>query len=135
MTGTDAEKTVLLVDDDSANLANLGLFFERRGFKSHSCMSANEALDSVREGLRPVLVVSDYRMPGMDGLAFVEALKRLLPEVRSIMLTAAGDVDSYIRALTIGVFEYIHKPINEHELERIVEAALKRPDRTGTPRF
>ena len=123
-TGDRGMRTALLVDDEEMNLAGLALFFEQRGFQVRACQTAAAALQAVRTGLRPDLIVTDYRMPDMNGLALVEELRRALPEAKTIMITAAGDVDSYIRSMSLGVFEYIHKPFNERELDRIVTAAI-----------
>ena len=60
----------------------------------------------------------------MDGLEFILAAKRILPSAPVIMLTAYGDVETYLKAFNLGVFEYINKPVRAKELGRIVQAAL-----------
>jgi two-component system response regulator PilR (NtrC family) len=78
----------------------------------------------VRDGAEVDLVITDYRMPVMDGLEFLILLKQILPAVPVIMLTAYGAVETYLKSLSLGVFEYVNKPVKAKELGRIVKAAL-----------
>jgi DNA-binding NtrC family response regulator len=126
----EGPRVVLLVDDEAANLEHLAVFFERRGFAVRAFTSAHDAVGAVEGGLRPALVVTDFRMPDMDGIAFVDALRRIMPDVKSIMLTAHGSVDTYIRSFSLGVFEYVNKPVDENELDRVVRSALKQAARS-----
>jgi two-component system nitrogen regulation response regulator NtrX len=82
------------------------------------------ALALIRRGVDIDLVITDYRMPGMNGLDLATALRHILPAVPVIMLTAHGDIENYFRSLSLGVFEYVNKPIGKREFEQIVRAAL-----------
>jgi DNA-binding NtrC family response regulator len=85
----------------------------------------------MKEGTNIDLVITDYRMPGMDGLEFLNMLRQKNPTVPVIMLTAYGAVETYLKSLSLGVFEYVNKPIKAKELGRIVQAALDSSGRTG----
>ncbi len=61
----------------------------------------------------------------MDGLEFLIMLKQLLPTVPVIMLTGYGAVESYLKSLSLGVFEYVNKPVRAKELGKIIRAALE----------
>jgi len=116
--------TLLLVDDELENLRCLGEILDAFGYKVIAKPNAKSALSVVRDGTDVDLVITDYRMPGMDGLEFLNLLKDILPDVRVIMLTAYGNVETYLKSRSLGVYEYVNKPVTAIELGRIVKAAL-----------
>lgn len=118
-------KTLLLVDDERENLRSLGEILHRFGYAVIAEPDAASALSVIRNGTPIDLVITDYRMPGVDGLEFLIHLKRILPNVPVIMLTAYGAVETYLKSLSLGVFEYVNKPVKAKELARIVKAALE----------
>jgi len=125
-------KTFLLVDDELEILKSLGEILTRFGYQVIAKQAAQEALASVKDGANIDLVITDYRMPDMDGLEFLNALRQMDPSVPVIMLTAYGAVESYLKSLSLGVFEYVNKPIKAKDLGRIVQAAINSAEQTGT---
>ena len=119
-------KTILLVDDDRDILSYLEDSLRTFGYNVISKPDAQSALAVIREGANVDLVVTDYSMPGMDGHEFFIVLKRVLPSVPVIILTGYGSVETYLKSLSIGVCEFVCKPIGAKELDRIVKAALDR---------
>lgn len=117
-------KTILLVDDEIENLKSLSEVLSRFGYRVIAKPDGREALAALQEGAAVDLVITDYRMPNMDGLEFLTQLRRVAPSVPTIMLTAYGVVETYLKSLSLGVFEYINKPVKAKELGMIVKAAL-----------
>jgi DNA-binding NtrC family response regulator len=126
-------KTLLLVDDELDNLRSLGEILNRFGFQVIAKPDAQSALTTIREGASVDLVITDYRMPGMDGMEFLILLKRSLPTVPVVVLTAYGAVETYLKSLSLGVFEYVNKPVKAKELGRIVKAALESAEQAASP--
>ncbi len=117
-------RTILLVDDEPEVLSTLRDTLESFGYRVIPEPDAESALSELREQNEIDLVVTDLWLPGLSGIEFIAELKKILPKVPVIMLTAHGSVESYFRARSYGVFEYVNKPVRAKELDRIVEAAL-----------
>ena len=127
-------KTILLVDDEAVSREKIGTILGRQGYAVIDRSDALSALAVVSQGTPAVdLVITDYRMPDMDGIEFARELKRKIPDTPLIMITGHTDIESYLKALNIGVFEYLNKPIIAHELVRIVSLALKQRNEERDP--
>ena len=118
-------KTILLVDDEPTILTVLELLLNKFGYVVIPKSNAESALFLIREGVNVDLIITDYRMPGMNGVEFIRVLRRILPSVPVLMLT--GDITVEIEP-RLGVFERINKPVLGKELDRIVRAALDQAD-------
>ncbi len=118
-------KTILLVDDEPEILSLLGEIVSSFGYRTILKPDGESALAAVRQGAEVDLVITDLRMPGMSGSELLIVLRKLLPTVPIIVLTAHGSVASYIQSRSDGVFEYINKPVQARELHRIVNAAFE----------
>ncbi len=126
---TDADtnkipKTILLVEDDAGNRRILAEILSDLGYKVIDEPDGTSALSAIRQGIDIDLVVTDYRMPDMTGLDLLMTLRKTMPAVPVIMLTAYGSIENYFRSMSLGVFEYINKPIEKREFELIVKTAL-----------
>ena len=119
-------KTILLVDDDRDILSCLEDSLSALGYNVIPKSDAESAMAIIREGAKVDLVLTDYSMPGMDGHEFFSVLKRVLPSVPVIILTGYGSVETYLKSLSLGVCEFVCKPIEAKELDRIVKAVLDR---------
>ncbi len=85
-----------------------------------SVANGSEALDYLRQQ-KVNLVISDINMPEMNGLTFLKELNRHYPSTHVIMITAHGGVESYLEAMNLGAFEYIHKPVKLEELKSVMK--------------
>lgn len=117
-------KTILIVDDNHYVLGALRDMVLSWGHRVIAKGDGRSALAVVNQGETVDLVVTDYQMPGMDGLELVEKLKPAVPSVPVIMVSASPQVDVYLKAIALGVVEFIEKPVDPRELRRIIEHAL-----------
>jgi len=122
---------VVLVDDERLILRGLQTVVN---WQDMNCIVAGTAYDG-RTGLemirtlRPDIVITDIRMPNMDGLAMLAAIRSEFPEIQTAVLTAYRDFDYAREALTLGVFRYLLKPSNMDELKETIRLMVERLDR------
>lgn len=120
-------RKILVVDDEENARIGLTKLLSQEGYEVDSAADGEEALE--RLSRKPVnLVISDINMPGMNGLAFLRELNRRYPGTAVIMITAFGEVESYLDAMNLGAFEYLHKPIRVEELKSVMRKVLDPPD-------
>ncbi len=122
-TATRARPVVLLVDDDADLLALISMRIGSAGYEVIAASCAEEALAQVA-GVRPDLVVTDLRMPGMDGLALFERLRRMSPSLPVIILTAHGTIPDAVSAMQNGLFGFLTKPFDSSELLLRIRQAI-----------
>ncbi len=112
-------RKILIVDDEENARIGLSKLLTQEGYEVSSVANGYEALQFLgREKVH--LVISDINMPEMDGLAFLRELHRNHPSTHVIMITAYGGVESYLEAMNLGAFEYIHKPVKLEELKSVM---------------
>ncbi len=114
---------ILLVDDDADLLKLLALRLEAAGYEVDRADSAETAL-GVLAARRADLLLTDWRLPGMDGLALFEQVKKSYPTIPVIMLTAHGTIPDAVEAVSRGVFGYLVKPFDSQALLDKVSQAL-----------
>ena len=114
---------LLFVDDDRTAATTLCALFRRRGHETRAAHGASEALAMLAE-TPAELVVTDLRMPGMDGLGLLRELHRRWPETAVIVATAFGSVEAAVEAMQLGAFDFVTKPLNMDELGLKVQRAL-----------
>ena len=116
----EAIKRILIVDDEENTRIGLSKLLTQEGFEVESAANGSEALDYL--GQRKVnLVISDINMPEMNGLVFLRELSRKFPSTSVIMITAYGGVESYLEAMNLGAYEYLHKPVRLDELRSVMK--------------
>lgn len=113
-------KRILVVDDEENTRIGLTKLLSQEGFEVESAANGNDALDLL--GQKKVsLVISDINMPDMNGLVFLRELSRKFPSTNVIMITAYGGVESYLEAMNLGAYEYLHKPVRLDELRSVMK--------------
>jgi two-component system response regulator AtoC len=121
-------KTILFVDDEKEARRTFSEVLSDMGYNVIDKPDGLSALSLIRQGVPIDLVITDYRMPDMNGLDLVMTLRKILPSIPVIMMTAHGDIENYFLSLSLGVFEYVNKPIGKREFEQLVKAALHEPE-------
>jgi FixJ family two-component response regulator len=115
---------IWLVDDDSAVLDSLQLYFARHRVKTSCFASAEALLASLDGGTQPDCIVSDIRMPGMSGLDLLRRLKDRRSITPLILITGLGDIGMAVSAIKNGAFDFIEKPFDESRLLASIRNAV-----------
>lgn len=118
-------KTILLVDDEEGIRKVLGISLADAGYVVHVAASGKEALRIFRKE-HPAIVLTDVKMPGMDGIELLQKIKQESPDTEVIMITGHGDMDLAIKSLKYEAVDFITKPINDDALEIALNRANER---------
>ena len=121
MTFTQNNRPILLVDDEEDIRDVLSVSITDMGYTVHTAENGDQALEIFRR-IDPPIVMTDIKMPGMDGLGLLQIIKRENPDTEVIMITGHGDMNLAIKSLKFEATDFITKPINVDALE----IALKR---------
>jgi DNA-binding NtrC family response regulator len=122
MTTTTETTSVLVVDDELIVRESLGSWFRDDGYEVTTADSGREALRLVAEHAFEIALL-DIKMPGMDGLELQRRLREASPGTTVIIMTAFASVDTAVRALKAGAYDYIVKPFDPDELSSLVRRA------------
>ncbi len=115
---------ILVVDDDASLRRVLEYNLSEEGYVVETAGDGGEALEKLgREAF--ALVVTDIKMPGMDGMDLLKRIKADAPDTQVIVITAFGTIEMAVEAMKSGAFEYILKPFNRDELKLAVKKALR----------
>ncbi len=118
-------ETLLIVDDEQAQLNTLAGYLRKQGYKCSVAANGTEAVDIVRTSAVD-LVITDMRMPDMDGLGVLRNIRSLNPEITVIVMTAFGSVEDAVTAMKEGAEDYLQKPLNLDEVDLIIGKTLEK---------
>ena len=121
----DVKQVILIVDDEEGLRRGLSTLLEDDGYAVLATDSAERALE-IMEGEHIDLVLTDMKMPGMDGIELLKRIRERHGDTRVIILTGYGQIESYIEAMNFGAIEYVSKPFKVNELKFIVKRILER---------
>ena len=114
---------ILVVDDEEGARDLFNTILTDEGYDVSLANGGEEALGLFKSN--PFnLVITDIKMPVMDGLQLLQEIRKMGSKTDVIMVTAYGEVESYLKAMSLGAAEYINKPIRIKELKRIVHKIL-----------
>jgi two-component system, NtrC family, response regulator AtoC len=111
---------ILIVDDDVDALALMEELFENKGYQPVTATNGLKALEQIRED-EPDMVITDIRMPEMDGMQLLTELSKRYPHIPVIMITAHGTIEAAVEAIKMGARDYILKPLRLDEILTKVE--------------
>lgn len=113
-------KSILVVDDEKTSRDTLGKLLEREGYEVDCAANGHEALEKLKHH-HVDCVLSDIKMPGLDGIGLLELIKSKYPDIYVIMVTAHGEVDVYLESANLGAYDFVHKPIKFEELKLVLK--------------
>jgi len=114
---------ILVVDDEEGARELFNTILTDEGYEVTLAVKGEDGISQFKNALFD-LVVTDIKMPGMDGLQLLQEIRKTGSKADVIMVTAYGEVESYLKAMSLGAAEYINKPIRIKELKRIVHKVL-----------
>ena len=115
---------ILVIDDDEDICAYLKTFLTREGYKITTVCRPLEALPEVREG-RHQIILLDLRMPGLDGVSLLRAIRSIDSDVCVIIMTAYPSVETAVDTMKADAFDYLPKPFEASELRAVVQRAIR----------
>ena len=117
--------SILIVDDESVVCKSCEKILKPKGHEVDSALSGQEALGKIEKKSYDV-VITDLKMPGIDGMKLLNIVKEKYEEVDVIMITGYASIDTAVEAMKLGAFDYIPKPFTPEELRSVTVRALER---------
>ncbi|MBM4157944.1 MAG: sigma-54-dependent Fis family transcriptional regulator [Ignavibacteria bacterium] len=111
---------ILIVDDEENQRFVLSGHLRNLGYKIFEAGSGEDALETVRGNIVDV-VITDYKMPGMNGIELLKNLKKDFPDMDVVLITAHGSIDKAVLAMKEGAYDYLEKPVNLEKTELIIK--------------
>ncbi|MCG6911398.1 MAG: response regulator [Deltaproteobacteria bacterium] len=118
---------ILLVDDEEIFTNNMSRLLNSRGYRVTAVNRGSTAIDALEEASFDVIVL-DLKMPGMDGIATLQEIKKLGLFTETLILTGHGSIDTALEAIKLGAYDYLTKPCEIDELVEKIEGAWKKKD-------
>jgi two-component system response regulator AtoC len=114
--------SVLIVDDERTLARAVKAFLIESGYEAEVAPDAEQAL-GLLEALRPDVVFSDLRLPGMNGVELLRRIREFDPSIAVIIMTAYGTIEGAVEAVKLGAFDYLKKPVDLEELKLLADRA------------
>jgi len=122
--------SIMVVDDEMIIRESFSHWFEKSGHKVSTAASGFEALEKLKEYPFDLLFV-DIKMPGMDGIEFLEIVKKEYPDTFVVIITAYGSIESSVKAMKLGASDYLLKPFKPEQLNLVLEKIAQQKKLTG----
>ncbi len=118
-------RKVLVIDDEKTTLSMFQLFLKSHGYVVFTAETGAQGLE-IFDQERPDLVITDIRMPGMDGMQVLSRIKEMSPGTEVIIITGYGDSDLTVQAMKLNATDFLHKPIGKDALQQALNRAGER---------
>ncbi len=118
-------QSILVVDDEQSMREFLSIMLSKEGYSVEAVGNAQDCLKYMNQEIVD-LVISDIKMPGMDGLQLLDEIRRISPDTLVLMMTAFGSTDTAVEAMKKGAVDYVVKPFKVDEIKIIIRNALDR---------
>jgi FixJ family two-component response regulator len=115
---------ILVLDDEQVVLDSVSRVLEEEDYQIKTCRKADEAIEAIKKEPYDILI-TDMKMPGMDGLQAMEALTEIDPDLSMIMLTGYATINSAVQAMKLGAVDYIKKPFTPEQLTELVQKVME----------
>jgi two-component system NtrC family response regulator len=115
---------ILVIDDEAAQRDVLTGYLKKKGYKIFSASSGKEGIETARTNSVDI-ILSDFKMPDLNGIEVLEHVKKLNPEISFVIVTAYGTVENAVKAMRLGAFDYISKPVDLDELDLMIERIIE----------
>lgn len=116
---------ILIIDDEKPTLAMFQLFLKAQGYQVITAESGQEGI-LLFEREKPPIVLTDIKMPGMDGLTILKNIKQISPDTEVIMTTGHGDAELAKQAMALDAADFLLKPIKREALDAALSKARRR---------
>jgi two-component system NtrC family response regulator/two-component system response regulator HydG len=117
---------VLVIDDETGSRESMAIAIEKAGYAVRTFDDARNALDFLEENDGARLAICDLRMPGMDGIAFLNEVRERRHDLRLILVTGYGSIESAVEAMRVGADDYLTKPVDLYELRQRVNNLIEK---------
>lgn len=115
---------ILVIDDEAAQRDVLTGYLKKKGYKIFSASSGKEGIEITKINTVDI-ILSDFKMPDLNGIDVLEQVKKINPEISFVIVTAYGTVENAVKAMRLGAFDYISKPVDLDELDLMIERIIE----------
>ena len=115
---------ILVIDDEAAQRDVLTGYLKKKGYKIFSASSGKEGVETAR-ATSVDIILSDFKMPDLNGIEVLEQVRKINPEISFVIVTAYGTVENAVKAMRLGAFDYISKPVDLDELDLMIERVIE----------
>jgi DNA-binding NtrC family response regulator len=115
---------ILIIDDEASQRDILTGYLKKKGYNVFSASSGNEGIEIAKNN--PVdIILSDFKMPDLNGIEVLEQVQKINPEISFVIVTAYGTVENAVKAMRLGAFDYISKPVDLDELDLMIDRIIE----------